>query len=68
MSPRPKTEPLFVADLLDLEEKSKASLDSPTFFNANFVVKLANILTDSLECYHGYNKKFKWKKKIVSQL
>lgn len=31
--------------MLDLEEeKSRVSLDNPAFFNASFVVKLANIL------------------------
>ena len=40
-SSRPGMEPSL--DLLDLDEKSRASLDSPTFLIASFVVKLVNI-------------------------
>jgi hypothetical protein len=50
-SSRPKTEPSFVAGLA---VRAKVSLDSPTFFIANFVVKLANIL--KLAMYGGFCK------------
>lgn len=44
-SSRPGKEPsLGLLDLLAFDEKSRASLDSPTFLIASFVVKLANIL------------------------